>query len=112
MRTDLPSLSLLAREWGDREAVRVPGKRGQPPQEAFEPLLGWVGLTLARVGAHLSRGAKGSWARVAEIVYEAANVTAPKYMERELSEAHRFLQAHIPTTLRNNSQQRMRRTPE
>lgn len=104
LERDMEWLLAAADDWRRREGAKARGRVGQlPSAPEFIPLL--VGQVLADVGVRLTRGQPGkrhqasTWARVTAIVYEAAGLTPPVDIKRELIKAYPHIERRSPSPL-------------
>ena len=94
-------------QWRNRKNKTGAGKRGRPRKTTIN-LSGWVGYALAKAGIKLTCGKAGRWARVARVVYQAAELHVPPKLfdDRLLSHDIEFLREYIPADMKRNSQQK------
>ena len=91
--------------WNDRATDESRLRRGRKVSDR-RVLAEWIGLKMSQVGITLTISADGQWARTVQIVCDAAKVTTPIDLFRDIQRAYRYLQTQLPERFPSRSTRR------
>ena len=91
--------------WNDRATEQSRLRRGRKVSDR-RVLAEWIGLKMSQVGITLTISADGQWARTVQIVCDAAKVTTPIDLFRDIHAAYRSLQTWFPKRFPSRSTRR------
>jgi hypothetical protein len=91
--------------WNDRATEESRLRRGRKVSDR-RVLAEWIGLKMSQGGITLTISADGQWARTVQIVCDAAKVTTPIDLFRDIQSAYRYLQTQLPERFPSRSTRR------
>ena len=91
--------------WNDRATEESRLRRGRKVSDR-RVLAEWIGLKMSQAGITLTISADGQWARTVQIVCDAAKVTTPIDLFRDIQRAYRYLQTQFPERFPSRSTRR------
>ena len=91
--------------WNDRATEESRLRRGRKVSDR-RVLAEWIGLKMSQAGITLTISADGQWARTVQIVCDAAKVTTPIDLFRDIQSAYRYLQTQLPERFPSRSTRR------
>jgi len=91
--------------WNDRATEQSRLRRGRKVSDR-RVLAEWIGLKMSQAGITLTISADGQWARTVQIVCDAAKVTTPIDLFRDIHAAYRSLQTWFPKRFPSRSTRR------
>ena len=91
--------------WNGRATEEGRLRRGRKVADR-RVLAEWIGLKMSQVGMTLTISADGPWARTVQIVCDAAKVTTPIDLFRDIQAAYRYLHTAFPERFPSRSARR------